>query len=124
MTVVVVVMRGGDPNKSIIRRPVLAHCAGEVRRQMRQARRRVRHSPGQRSAWRSGNKATASSAPRTPAPAGWMTRSELGEVNRSDYLNRQFVRQQTPARTGVVSAIKLENVQNEASVARNRGRPR
>jgi hypothetical protein len=123
MTVVVVVMRGGDPNKSIIRRPVLAHCAGEVRRQMRQARRRVRHSPGQRSAWRSGNKATASSAPRTRA--GWMeTRSELGEVNRSDYLNRQFVRQQTPARTGVASAIKLENVQNEASVARNRGRPR
>ncbi len=52
------------------------------------------------------------------------TRSELGEVNQSDYLNRQFVRQQTPARTGVVSAIKLENVQNEASVARNRGRPR
>ena len=59
------------------------------------------------------------------ARAGWMeTRSELGEVNQSDYLNRQFVRQQTPARTGVVSAIKLENVQNEASVARNRGRPR
>jgi predicted N-acyltransferase len=123
MTVVVVVMRGGDPNKSIIRRPVLAHCAGEVRRQMRQARRRVRHAPRQRSAWRSGNKATASSAPRTRA--GWMeTRSELGEVNQSDYLNRQFVRQQTPARTGVVSAIELAKAKNEASVARNRGRPR
>jgi hypothetical protein len=53
-----------------------------------------------------------------------MTRSELGEVNRSDYLNRQFVRQQTPARTGVVSAIELAKAKNEASVARNRGRPR
>jgi hypothetical protein len=59
------------------------------------------------------------------ARAGWMeTRSELGEVNQSDYLNRQFVRQQTRARTGVVSAIELAKAKNEASVARNRGRPR
>ncbi|MEJ0017162.1 MAG: HlyD family secretion protein [Acetobacteraceae bacterium] len=49
------------------------------------------------------------------------TRSELGEVeSRADYLQRQLQRQQELARTGVVSATKLEEAQNDASVARNR----
>jgi membrane fusion protein, multidrug efflux system len=56
------------------------------------------------------------------ARATWLeTRSELGEVeNQADYLNRQFLRQQVLARTGVVSNTKLEEAQNDASVARNR----
>jgi membrane fusion protein (multidrug efflux system) len=56
------------------------------------------------------------------ARANWFeTRSELGEVeNRAEYLNRQLARQQELARSGVVSATKLEEAQNEASVARNR----
>jgi membrane fusion protein (multidrug efflux system) len=49
------------------------------------------------------------------------TRSELGEVeSRADYLQRQMLRQQELARTGVVSATKLEEAQNDASVARER----
>jgi membrane fusion protein (multidrug efflux system) len=49
------------------------------------------------------------------------TRSELGEVeSQADYLQRQFQRQKELARTGVVSATKLEEAQNEASVARDR----
>ena len=49
------------------------------------------------------------------------TRSELGEVeSRADYLNRQLARQQELARTGVVSATKLEEAQNDAAVARDR----
>jgi membrane fusion protein, multidrug efflux system len=56
------------------------------------------------------------------ARASWLeTRSELGEVeNQADYLNRQFLRQQVLARTGVVSTTKLEEAQNDAAVARNR----
>ncbi len=56
------------------------------------------------------------------ARATWMeTRSELGEVEgQAEYLSRQLIRQQTLARTGVVSATKLEEAQNDASVARNR----
>jgi membrane fusion protein (multidrug efflux system) len=56
------------------------------------------------------------------ARATWLeTRSELGEVqNQADYLARQLERQQVLARTGVVSATKLEEAQNDASVARNR----
>lgn len=56
------------------------------------------------------------------ARATWFeTRSELGEVeSRADYLNRQAMRQLELARTGVVSATKLEEAQNEASVARDR----
>ena len=49
------------------------------------------------------------------------TRSELGEVeSQADYLQRQFQRQKELARTGVVSATKLEEAQNDASVARDR----
>ncbi len=49
------------------------------------------------------------------------TRSELGEVeSQADYLQRQLQRQQQLARTGVVSATKLEEAQNDAAVARNR----
>jgi membrane fusion protein, multidrug efflux system len=56
------------------------------------------------------------------ARATWFeTRSELGEVeSRADYLNRQAKRQQELARTGVVSATKLEEAENDAAVARNR----
>jgi membrane fusion protein (multidrug efflux system) len=56
------------------------------------------------------------------ARATWLeTRSELGEVeNQADYLARQLARQQVLARTGVVSATKLEEAQNDAAVARNR----
>jgi membrane fusion protein, multidrug efflux system len=56
------------------------------------------------------------------ARATWLeTRSELGEVqNQADYLARQLERQQVLARTGVVSATKLEEAQNDAAVARNR----
>lgn len=49
------------------------------------------------------------------------TRSELGEVeSRAEYLQRQLQRQQELARSGVVSATKLEEAQNDASVARER----
>ncbi len=49
------------------------------------------------------------------------THSELGEVSsRAEYLQRQLQRQQELARTGVVSATKLEEAQNDASVARDR----
>jgi membrane fusion protein, multidrug efflux system len=49
------------------------------------------------------------------------TRSELGEVeSQADYLQRQFQRQKELARTGVVSATKLEEALNDASVARDR----
>jgi membrane fusion protein, multidrug efflux system len=56
------------------------------------------------------------------ARATWMeTRSELGEVeSRADYLDRQARRQQELARTGVVSATRLEEAQNDAAVARDR----
>jgi membrane fusion protein (multidrug efflux system) len=56
------------------------------------------------------------------ARATWLeTRSELGEVeSRADYLDRQARRQQVLARTGVVSATKLEEAQNDAMVARER----
>jgi membrane fusion protein, multidrug efflux system len=56
------------------------------------------------------------------ARATWFeTRSELGEVeSRAEYLNRQAKRQQELARTGVVSATKLEEAENDAAVARNR----
>jgi membrane fusion protein, multidrug efflux system len=56
------------------------------------------------------------------ARATWFeTRSELGEVEiRADYLHRQAKRQQELARTGVVSATRLEEAENDAAVARNR----
>src|SRR5215468_12718432 len=56
------------------------------------------------------------------ARANYMeTKSELGEVeSRAEHLQRQMHRQQELARTGVVSATKLEEAQNDAVVARNR----
>ncbi len=56
------------------------------------------------------------------ARATWKeTQSELGEVeSHAAYLTRQLQRQQALAERGVVSASKLEEAQNEASVARDR----
>lgn len=49
------------------------------------------------------------------------TRSELGEVeSRADYLHRQLQRQQELKRSGVVSTTKVEEAENDASVARER----
>lgn len=56
------------------------------------------------------------------ARANWAeTRSELGEVeNRAAFLMKQLLRQQSLAATGVVSASRLEEAQNDAAVARER----
>ncbi len=56
------------------------------------------------------------------ARATWReTRSELGEVeNRADYYGRQLKRQESLAGSGVVSATRLEEAQNDAAVARER----
>ncbi|MSP00786.1 MAG: HlyD family secretion protein [Acetobacteraceae bacterium] len=56
------------------------------------------------------------------ARASWReTQSELGEVeSHAAYLARQLQRQQLLAKTGVVSASKLEEAQNESSVANDR----
>ena len=56
------------------------------------------------------------------ARATWQeTRSELVEVESSAaYLSRQAMRQQELARTGATAATKLEEAQNDASVARGR----
>ena len=49
------------------------------------------------------------------------TRSELGEVeSRASYFAKQLQRQQSLAGAGVVSATRLEEAQNDASVARER----
>ena len=49
------------------------------------------------------------------------TRSEMGEVeNRATFLAKQLQRQQSLAATGVVSASRLEEAQNEAAVAQDR----
>ena len=56
------------------------------------------------------------------ARATWHeTKSELGEVeNQSAYLAKQLQRQKSLAATGVVSATKLEEAQNQAAVANDR----
>jgi membrane fusion protein (multidrug efflux system) len=56
------------------------------------------------------------------ARAQWEeTKSELGEVeSRADYLTRQAARQQALAASGAASITKLDEAQNEASVARDR----
>lgn len=56
------------------------------------------------------------------ARAAWdETRSELAEVeSRATYLKKQLVRQRDLAGHGVASATKLEEAENEASVARDR----
>jgi len=56
------------------------------------------------------------------AKASWYeTRSELGEVeSQAAFLAKQLQRQQSLAKTGVVSASKLEEAQKEAAVAQDR----